>query len=87
MKVRTACEQDCCRPVQMQGTFTSKTGGGNSTYPTFMVNPQYEMIIRSPPSRTATVGNKASVTLNLQSKKDVPVNVAMVWSQGSRVTE
>ncbi|KAJ7642920.1 hypothetical protein B0H17DRAFT_462889 [Mycena rosella] len=49
---------------KVEGTLTSKNAGGNSTHPTFMVNPQYHLHGR-----------------------DVPVNIAVAWSQGSRVFE
>ncbi|KJA22940.1 hypothetical protein HYPSUDRAFT_138453, partial [Hypholoma sublateritium FD-334 SS-4] len=65
------------------GTFTSKTSGGNCTYPTYMINPQYQLTIRP----HTQLGNKAKVTLNLHTNRDTPTNVAMVWSQNERVTE
>ncbi|PPR00890.1 hypothetical protein CVT24_000375 [Panaeolus cyanescens] len=70
---------------KVEGMFTFKNAGGNCTYPTFMANPQYRLSIHSP-TNNPSVG-KALITLSLQSSKDVPVNVAMVWSQGQRLSE
>jgi calpain-7 len=68
---------------KVTGSFTSKTAGGNRTYPTFMINPQYRLWLH--PSNLKS--EKAKVTLTLQAGKDLPVNVAMVWSQGQRISE
>ncbi|TFK45065.1 hypothetical protein BDQ12DRAFT_674049 [Crucibulum laeve] len=74
---------------KVEGTLINKNAGGNCTYPTFMVNPQYSLHIH--PYKNTTLsrggGNKAKISLILQTKKDVPVNIAVVWSQGQRVTE
>jgi len=76
---------------KVEGLLTSKNAGGNCTYPTFMVNPQYRLIIHPFPSRPGLQVNgsssKAKLTLTLQTNKDIPVNVAVVWSQGKRVSE
>ncbi|KIM39736.1 hypothetical protein M413DRAFT_446644 [Hebeloma cylindrosporum] len=76
---------------KVQGLLTSKNAGGNCTYPTFMVNPQYQLILHPLPSRPGFQANggssKAKLTLTLQTNKDIPVNVAVVWSQGKRVSE
>ena len=76
---------------KVEGLLTSKNAGGNCTYPTFMVNPQYQLIIHPSPSRPGLQVNgpssKAKLTLTLQTNKDIPVNVAVVWSQGKRVSE
>ncbi|KAF8962724.1 hypothetical protein BDZ97DRAFT_1702205 [Flammula alnicola] len=75
----------------VEGSFTSNSAGGNCTYPTFMVNPQYQLTVGAQNKRFGSEANggtsKATVTLNLQTNKDIPVNVAMVWSQGQRVSE
>ncbi|KAF8150612.1 hypothetical protein B0H34DRAFT_801552 [Crassisporium funariophilum] len=77
--------------AKVEGTLTSKNAGGNYTYPTFMVNPQYHLVIHPPNARLQNTVNgrteKAKATLTLQTSKDMPVNVAVVWSQGQRVAE
>ncbi|KAJ7125274.1 hypothetical protein C8R44DRAFT_875091 [Mycena epipterygia] len=71
---------------KVEGTLTSKNAGGNSSHPTFMVNPQYHLRIH-PPKHTSPSAKKANVSLTMQMGKDVPVNVAVAWSQGSRIFE
>ncbi|KAF8199531.1 hypothetical protein BJ912DRAFT_1020136 [Pholiota molesta] len=68
----------------LEGSFTSKTAGGNCTYPTFMINPQYQLTVHP---QNKQPGNKAKVTLNLQTNRDIPVNIAMVWSKNQRISE
>lgn len=51
-----------------------------------MVNPQYDLRILPPPKGTKAQA-KARTNVSLQTGKDVPVNVAIVWGQGKRVTE
>lgn len=59
------------------------TAGGNCTYPSFMINPQYRLSLHASNLKV----EKAKVTLTLQVGKDLPVNLAMVWSQGLRISE
>ncbi|KAF9485226.1 cysteine proteinase [Pholiota conissans] len=68
----------------LEGSFTSKTAGGNCAYPTFMINPQYQLTIHPQAKQQS---NKAKVNLDLQTNKDIPVNLAMVWSQDQRISE
>jgi calpain-7 len=78
--------------LQVYGALTSKNGGGNCSYPTFMMNPQYRFCIhpekrkqsRSDGTRSYS---KAQVVLVVQGSKDIPYNIMVVWSQGERVTE
>ena len=71
------------RISKVEGTFTSKNAGGNCTYPSFMINPQYRLIVHS----TGPNFGKVNVTLTLRCGKDLPVNVAMVWAEGQRLSE
>jgi hypothetical protein len=73
----------CDSEKQVTGSFTSKTAGGNCTYPSFMINPQYRLCLHP----TNLKSERAKLALTLQVGKDVPVNVAMVWSQGQRISE
>jgi len=68
--------------------FTSKNAGGNYTNPSYMRNPQYHLRINSE-ERGQVVGRgaKARVVLVGQTSKDAPLNVSVVWSDGSRVFE
>jgi len=73
---------------QVDGTFTSKNAGGNYTNPSYMRNPQYHLRI-NPEERRQVVGRgtKARVVLVAQTNKDAPLNISVVWSDGSRVFE
>ncbi|KAJ7198567.1 hypothetical protein GGX14DRAFT_666051 [Mycena pura] len=59
--------------------------GGNSAHPTFMANPQYHLRIYPP--KHARAATKADVALTMQMARDVPINIAVVWSQGERAFE
>jgi len=67
------------------GTFTGKNAGGNYTNPSYMRNPQYHLRI-SPEERGQAVGRgPRAVVLVGQTNKDAPLNISVVWSDGSRV--
>jgi len=68
------------RVIKLQGTFTHKNSGGNPTYPSFRVNPQYHLHI--PPST-----HKSNMKLVLVAPKEVPVNIVVLWSKGDRKHE
>ena len=62
---------------------TSRNADGNCTYPTFMANPQYHLVIHPQQARVERgMNEKTKVALTLLVSKDV--NVAIVRSQGSR---
>ena len=61
----------------------AKNSGGNANYPTFMINPQYHMKLY--PLKRGDARAKSSVSISLQTPREVPVNVAVAWSQGERV--
>jgi len=77
--------------VQVTGSFTSRTAGGNSTFSTFMHNPQWHLRVRPEKSNTATAGKgrKARVVLTAKSERRIPLNISVVWSKGAkeRITE
>jgi len=67
---------------------TSKNAGGNCTYPSFMLNPQYHLRIAPPRDVASTsAGTKAKIVLTMQTSRDIPVNIALVWSNGERIDE
>ncbi|KAF7350967.1 Calpain catalytic domain-containing protein [Mycena sanguinolenta] len=72
---------------KVEGTLTSKNAGGNSTHPTFMVNPQYYLRIHPPKHSPSSVARKADVSLAMQVGREVPVNITVAWSQGGRIFE
>ncbi|KAF9453717.1 cysteine proteinase [Macrolepiota fuliginosa MF-IS2] len=74
--------------TKVEGTLTSKNSGGNCTYPTFMVNPEYHLRIHSPTKAVAGKESRKSLTKVLvRAGKDTPVNIVAVWSKGDRKSE
>lgn len=73
----------CSQWNQIDSSFTQKNAGGNSTFPTYMVNPQYHLQIHP----MAHIRSKSKVDLTMHTAKDLPVNITVVWSQGHRVFE
>ncbi|KAF7297900.1 Calpain catalytic domain-containing protein [Mycena chlorophos] len=71
--------------TKIEGSLVHKNAGGNSTHPTYMVNPQYHLRVHPP--KTPNAPKKADVSLTMQMAREVPINVAVVWSQGQRVFE
>ncbi|KAF9653758.1 cysteine proteinase [Thelephora ganbajun] len=71
---------------KVDGTFTSKNAGGNYTNPSYMRNPQYHLRI-NPEERGQVIGRgaKSRVVLVAQTDRDAPLNISVVWSDGSRV--
>lgn len=69
--------------VTIHDSLSTRTSGGNSSYPTFMNNPQYHFQIKP------TAGSNAGVPVRctVQGSKDVPLNIMVVWSGGARVTD
>ncbi|THV06173.1 cysteine proteinase [Dendrothele bispora CBS 962.96] len=68
----------------VSGSLTSKNSGGNSTHPTFMINPQYHLRI-FPSAKNGA--EKTKVVLTMKAIKDIPVQVMVVWSNAQRVFE
>ncbi|SJK98157.1 uncharacterized protein ARMOST_01418 [Armillaria ostoyae] len=69
--------------TEIDSSFTQKNAGGNSTFPTYMVNPQYHLQIHP----MAHIRSKSKVNLTMHTAKDLPANITVVWSQGHRVFE
>ncbi|KAL5504667.1 RIM13 [Sanghuangporus vaninii] len=67
----------------IEGTFSSRNAGGNSTYPTFMNNPQYWLRLHSE-NIADQVGSvekmrKGTVRLTVEGQRDVPFNAMLIW--------
>ncbi|KAJ3863401.1 hypothetical protein EV359DRAFT_43220, partial [Lentinula novae-zelandiae] len=69
----------------LEDILTSKNSGGNHTYPTFMINPQYHLCICS--SKQDKVRTARRTTVVVETNKDLPVQVMICWSQGQRLFE
>ncbi|KAI5121454.1 hypothetical protein M0805_009562 [Coniferiporia weirii] len=77
----------------IEGTFSSRNAGGNSTYLTFMNNPQYRLRLhpdrgsypplaassRSSGSRGTNRVAKTTVRLIVEGPRNVPLNVMLLW--------
>ncbi|EKM75828.1 hypothetical protein AGABI1DRAFT_102686 [Agaricus bisporus var. burnettii JB137-S8] len=89
--VQVAWDENTNTPPYMtrvDGTLTTKNSGGNSTYPTFMVNPQYHLRIHPSTNSSARGTSKKSRTrVLLKAGKDIPANAVIVWSKGDRKDE
>lgn len=72
---------------QIDGVLTNKNAGGNCTYPTFMLNPQYHLRIHPPKCDSQSRRAKAKIALTMQTSRDIPANITLVWSQGERIDE
>ncbi|KAL1706431.1 hypothetical protein EV121DRAFT_201550, partial [Schizophyllum commune] len=84
--VQISWDRTIARPpyvTQVEGRFMAKNSGGNANYPTFMINPQYHLKLYPPKRGDARA--KSSVSVSLQTSREVPVNAAVAWSQGERV--
>ncbi|KAL1694472.1 hypothetical protein GGG16DRAFT_122519 [Schizophyllum commune] len=85
MGVEISWDKTITRPpyVMQASRFMAKNSGGNANYLTFMINPQYHLKLYPPKRGEARA--QSSVLISLQTSREVPVNVAVAWSQGERV--
>ncbi|OCB90124.1 cysteine proteinase [Sanghuangporus baumii] len=67
----------------IEGTFSSRNAGGNSTYPTFMNNPQYWLRLHSEnvadQAGSVEKMRKGTVRLTVEGQRDVPFNAMLIW--------
>lgn len=75
---------------RLTGSFTTKNCGGNGTYPTYMLNPQYHLRLHPQKTRSTLSSFSASrakvkTSIVLKTGRSVPVNVLVAWSQGERI--
>lgn len=66
------------------GTFTSRTSGGNPTHRTFMHNPQYRLRLQQGVSQGSRL---LGFRMILEASKSVAIKATIVWGGGQRVTE
>ncbi|KZT05397.1 cysteine proteinase, partial [Laetiporus sulphureus 93-53] len=76
---------------EIDGAFTSKTSGGNYSYPTFMDNPQFHLRIHPNVEQSRKLGRNANVkvpvSVTVHGSRRTPINASLVWSRGERITE
>lgn len=72
---------------RLTGSFTTKNCGGNGTYSTYMLNPQYHLQLHPQKTRSSLTSSRAKVNTSivLKTGRSVPVNVLVAWSQGERI--
>ncbi|RPD57666.1 cysteine proteinase, partial [Lentinus tigrinus ALCF2SS1-6] len=72
----------------IEGAFTQKTAGGNNTYPTYYLNPQYHLRVHPHTDVvTRTRDVKAQFAVAASADRHIPVNIMLAWSQGGRINE
>ncbi|RPD57684.1 cysteine proteinase, partial [Lentinus tigrinus ALCF2SS1-6] len=72
----------------IEGAFTQKTAGGNNTYPTYYLNPQYHLRVHPHTDAvTRTRDVKAQFAVAASADRHIPVNIMLAWSQGGRINE
>ncbi|TFK84241.1 cysteine proteinase [Polyporus arcularius HHB13444] len=76
----------------IDGAFTQKSAGGNHTFPTYYLNPQYHLHVHPRTDATSRSGKdardaKATVYATASTDRHVPVNIMLAWSQGGRINE
>ncbi|KAI0741055.1 hypothetical protein C8Q76DRAFT_609267, partial [Earliella scabrosa] len=98
LTVYSNCQASCMHNPQkllyskeLEGAFTQKTAGGNHTYPTYYLNPQYYLRIH-PRAASAARGKdsrdaKATIAVTVSTDRQIPVNIMLAWSQGARLNE
>ncbi|KAI0326343.1 cysteine proteinase [Cubamyces sp. BRFM 1775] len=83
--VHTPAEAPYAKNVE--GAFTHKSAGGNHTYPTYYLNPQYFLRIQPRTTHRDTRDTKADLSISLSGDRQIPMNVTLAWSQGERINE
>lgn len=78
----------------IEGSWVGRTAGGSPSFPSFMNNPMYQLVLRPPPGGELTTGD-LRVTVNVKKvngvldggASTVGVNVKLVWGKGERITK
>ncbi|OCF58147.1 calpain-like protease palB/RIM13 [Kwoniella mangroviensis CBS 10435] len=64
----------------ISGSLNSRNAGGHPGYPTHLLNPQYKVMLRSPPR-----GGNIEGRITLQGEKERAWNVKLLWGKGELV--
>ncbi|KAH9889397.1 hypothetical protein C8Q73DRAFT_653542, partial [Cubamyces lactineus] len=72
---------------EIEGAFTHKSAGGNHTYPTYYLNPQYFLRVHPRTTQRGSRDAKADLFISLSGDRQIPMNVTLAWSQGERINE
>ena len=75
--------------TQVEGAFTQKTAGGNHTFPSYYLNPQYYLRVhpRAATSARASRDTKSALSVTVSTDRHIPANLMLAWSQGARINE
>ncbi|KAI1791151.1 hypothetical protein LXA43DRAFT_1082820 [Ganoderma leucocontextum] len=73
----------------VEGAFTQKTAGGNHTFPSYYLNPEYYLRVhpRAAPSARASRDAKSALSVTVSTDRHIPANIMLAWSQGARINE
>lgn len=71
-------QEDMSHCKELEGSWSRRTAGGNSSLPTYFINPQYKLSLAQ--------GGPVSILLTTDDQ-DVHVHVDLVWASGKRVTK
>ncbi|KAI0629428.1 hypothetical protein C8Q77DRAFT_1220174 [Trametes polyzona] len=73
----------------IEGAFTQKSAGGNHTYPSYYLNPQYHLRIhpRTGGPQRSVRDLKTDLSISLRGDRQIPMNATLAWSQGERINE
>ncbi|PIL33578.1 hypothetical protein GSI_04201 [Ganoderma sinense ZZ0214-1] len=76
-----------CKDVE--GAFTHKTAGGNHTFPSYYLNPQYYLRVhpRAAASARTSRDTKSALSVTVSTDRHIPANLMLAWSQGARINE
>ncbi|KAI0669613.1 hypothetical protein C8Q78DRAFT_1070706 [Trametes maxima] len=90
--VKASWVQSPAKPMHtkdVEGAFTHKSAGGNHTYPSYYLNPQYHLRVHPRLGQTPRDARdaKAHISLSLTSDRHIPVNLTLAWSRGERINE
>ena len=71
--------------LSLQGSLTTRNGGGHAGLPSWMDNPQYKVVLSQNPD---TRGNaKGKLQLAIRGDKNLAWNVKLLWGSGELVYE
>ncbi|KAI0369024.1 cysteine proteinase [Pilatotrama ljubarskyi] len=73
----------------IEGAFTHKSAGGNHTYPSYYLNPQYHVRIhpRASGTQQSARETKTHLSVSLRTDRSIPTTITLAWSQGERINE
>ncbi|TBU31057.1 hypothetical protein BD311DRAFT_657405, partial [Dichomitus squalens] len=73
----------------VEAAFTQKTAGGNHTYSSYYLNPQYHLRVHPRVDRSSRASRdaKSAISVSVSTERQIPVNIMLAWSQGAMISE